>query len=267
MTKFTYQATSLRSFIKQMLPSSESKNITESNYMTLYLKEEEQQFTDGSKQRQFVLHAETDQPTFDMHLSMVLSTDDAQADDIALRLYTRDVDTILASFGQQIVTVYLFADGEMAVESTQLSEEDGKPVKKIMMRGEPDFIAPWPEIDNPKCILTSMVPLLDGLRSVVSIASKRGNAIHMQGVVVTLEPGCMRVESSCPGVNANMYYENPWVKAPLRPEVITLSTDSVRHLIAALSAYGTNDHVTVNFMECLLEIETTNIRFAIDAWE
>lgn len=265
MTKFTYQATSLRSFIKQMLPSAESKNITESNYTTLYLREEEQQFADGSRQQQFVLHAETDQPTFDMHLSMVLSTDEAQADDTILRLHTRDVDTILGSFGQQMVTVYFFPDGMMAVESTQVSEEDGKPLKRIVMRCETDFAEEWPVIENPTCTLTSMTPLLDGLRSVVSIASKRGNSIHCQGVNVILEPERLTVSSSCPGVNANMQYEAPWAKPPQRMQTMMISTDCARHMIAALSAYGTNDPVTLDYTVGLLEFETTNIRFAVDA--
>lgn len=140
MTKFTYQATSLRSLVKQMLPSAESKNITESNWCSVGLLERDATCPDGSVQHQHVLYAETTQPTFVLGVWQVLATDEANTDGTAMDLLTRDLDNALASFGQHNVQVSLHPDGQVLLSSgmaTTPSTDATEPVKVLSLGGTP----------------------------------------------------------------------------------------------------------------------------------
>lgn len=251
MTKFTYQATSLRSLVKQMLPSAESKNISESNWsgMTVVLRETKAQ--DGSMQRQHLLQMQTTQPTFYLGISMPLTTDEVETDNTGVALNTRDLDTALASFGQRMVTVCLRDGGTVELTSVRQEEDaESLPVKSLWVMGESDDeVCVADMFCAGCCTLPDMLQLLDGLRSAVGIASVRGNGLTMQGVRLTFSPEYLRVEGANPSVTARMHYDAPWTKAPEQEQTCVMSTDAARHLIAALSAFGTSAPVYLDVQD------------------
>lgn len=244
MTQFTYQATSLRSMVKQMLPSAESKNISESLWCTLGVVRQETVNADKTTSTQHVLCMETIQPTFTLNLQMVLATDEVLTDGVVLAVNSHDLDTALASFGQSMVTVTLGDDGNIVL-SCQREGRDGAEgvttgVKTLTISAMREELATLPTPLHGDCTMTDMTVLLDALRSVVGIASKRGNGLSMQGVRLCLDPQHLCVEGENPSTMACMKCECPWLVAPAHRQQHVLSTDCVRHLISALTAYGTS---------------------------
>ena len=271
MTQITYQATSLRSLVKQMMPSAESKNIPESQYCYLGARVRRMECEDGTSAPQCVLVAETDQPTFDMALSLMLSTDEVQVDDTVVRVNTRDLDTALASCGQQMVTVFLHEDGTVQL-LCQERDEDGQPygrTKCISVRGEKDELMEDLTAGRKDCCqLGSMKPLLDGLHSVVGIAAVRGNALSRQGVFVTLEPDSLCLDGTNPNVLARATYASPWFKAPRYRQTGIISTDAARHLVSALSFAASQGKATapvgIAMDDTFLYVETEGMTFCAE---
>ncbi len=271
MTEITYQATSLRSLVKQMMPSAESKNIPESQYCYLGAKVKKMECEDGSEAPQFVLVAETSQPTFDMALSLVLSTDEVKVTDTVVRVNARDLDSALASFGQQMVTLILNDDGVLQLVC---EEHDGDShacgrTKYIGVRGEKDGLMEDLSPRRTDCLqLASMKPLLDGLHSVAGIASVRGNALSRQGVFVTLEPDTIYLDGANPNVMARVSYDNPWLKAPRYKQAGIISTDAARHLVGALSFTASQGKamapVSICMDETYLYVETEGMIFCAE---
>lgn len=268
MTTFNYQATSLRSLVKQMLPSAESKNISESNWCSMTTEKHEVLCADGSVQMQHRLYAETEQPTFTLGVSMVLSTDEVQTDDVALTLVTKDLDMALATFKQDMVTVEMRKDGMLMLRSSNgvtdasAQTDDAMAQLKTLQVGAQvlDAFVP-PVFVNGEYELSSMLPLLDGLRSTVDIASTRGNGLDMMGVRLIMAPDGMRVESASPSITARIQYDNLWSRAPQRSREYVLSTDAVRHLISALNAFGTSAPVRFEDHNGKLVLQTEGVYF------
>lgn len=260
--QLTYQATSIRNLVKQMLPSAESKNFSESQVMSLGITERNEKGADGSVMHQHVVHVESTHPTFLLLVSSVLATDEVEADGVTLRVNSRDLDNALSSFGQQMVTMTRNEQGCLVLTSRPAVDENGRettPVKNITIQAEVDDMYQMPVHNDGLAVLTNMMPLLDGLKSAVGIASVRGNRLDMQGVRITLTPESLQVEGANPSVNACVKYDNAWLKAPLHTYEVTLSTDTVRHLISALSAYGTTAPVYLDIEDDILCIYTEGV--------
>jgi len=262
MTQLTYQATSLRSLVKLMLPSAESKNFSESQMMSFGIEEQNVKGSDGSMMHQHVLYAESTHPTFLLLVSSVLATDEVESDGVTLRVNSRDLDSALSSFGQQMVTLRRNEQGCLVLTSRPAVDENDReiaPVKTITVQAEVDNMYELPQHTGGLAVLTSMMPLLDGLKSAVGIASVRGNRLDMQGVRITLSPESLQIEGANPSVNASVKYDNAWQKAPRHSYDVTLSTDAVRHLIAALSAYGTSAPVYLDIEDDILCVYTDGV--------
>ena len=260
--------------VKQLLPSPESKNFSDSHWCLLGIQMREVAASDGSMQHQHVLYGETNQPTFRMLISTVLTTDEVETDGIGVMVATRDMDTALASFGQHTVTLTFTEEGSIELtspvnlsataddKSSAVVTSDLHPVKTLIVGAERDATFPTLSIpchDGQRYELPDMLPLLDGLRSAVGIASVRGNGLSMQGVRITLSPSCLRVESANPGVTARMQYDMPWIVAPQHDEEYILSTDAVRHLIAALSSYAAHAPLYLHGHDGRLVIQTDGV--------
>lgn len=264
MTKLTYQATSLRSLVKQMLPSAESKNISQSKQCTLTVRERELALEDGSSQRQYVLVAGTDQPTFDMEITMPLSTDQVETDGIVVRVNTRDLDEALGSFGQHMVEMELTEDKIGLFNPT--SEGDGRDIQaKVLLlaaeRDEDYEPMPTPE---PLCVLADVAQLVDGMKSAVAVASKRGNGPRRQAVKVLLSAVDMQVLAENPVALAHSTYDEPWQKAPAHDHSCDISPDAARHLVAALTGYAHNEPVRICVNDHLLIVQTRDVTMMAD---
>jgi len=256
MTKFTYQATSLTNFAKLLEASAESKNINDSNWSAIGVFEQERTSTDGSRLRQHVLYGETQQPTFLLGLTMVLSTDEVEDNHTTTNVLTRDLETALRTFGQHMVTVSLHDDG--MVQMCMPATEDGEATKSknLMVGGEPDSLLLITEMKQPQAQLADQLMLLDALRSAVPVASVRGNALKMQGVRITLDPEYLCVESANPGVIARTKFDNPWTQAPKSRREFVISIDAARRLVATLNQYGSTTPLLMDWDDTQLYLQT-----------
>ena len=260
MTNFSFQASSLRALVKLMLPSAESKNMSESNYCTLSVQMRETVGEDGALVRQHVLLAETSQPTFSLAAQLPLTTDGVETDGVAVRVATRDLDRALASFGQKVCQVALSGDGGLRLTTLCQCGSDGcptgHPVKEVLVKGQAVALQELPEVIGADCVLPDMLPLLDGLRAAVDIAATRGNGLKMQGVRVEWSPACLYVEGANPGVKAVTSYDDPWQVVPAEGRSCVVTTDAVRHVIAALSAYGIGSQLRMCLRDRVLTVQT-----------
>jgi len=262
MTQLTYQATSLRSLVKLMLPSAESKNFSESQMMYFGIREQNVKSSDGSTMHQHVLYAESTHPTFLLKVEDILNTDEVETDGRTLRVNSRDLDSALASFGQQQVTLRYDDQGQLTLSTPIREGEDAQtPVKTLFVGAEIDALYELPEHNDSLCVLQDYRPLLDGLKSVVNIASIRGNRLNMQGIRMAITPTQLRIEGDNPCVSARTQYDNPWLKAPGHSHEKTISSDAARHLIASLATLGTDASVHLNLEDDILCVHTEGVHF------
>ena len=258
MTYVMYQASSLRAMVKQLLPCAESKNISDSNYCSLGLLSRKQKSADGTVDEEALLYAETHQPSFCMGLGMVLTTEEVKTqNDHCVRVLTRDLDNALSSFGQRMVYMQLTDEGDIMLSTVESAAEEGEtPIpsarRMVCIRGEKVEPLTLPGgANNPDneerdtCILANKTELLDSLRFSVPLAATRGNGLRRQGVLLELTPEKMHVEGSNQSMYAMANSREPWLQAPRREHQCMLSTDSVRHLLSALTCYGEDTSLTL----------------------
>lgn len=237
MTHVTYQATSLRGLVKKLLPSAESKNVSLSNWISMRLLNKPVSGSDEAEQVQHYLYGETVQPTFTLGISMPLSTDEVEAGEMGAYVNSRSLDTALGAFGQHLVDVRFCPDGPLMLTSR---DDNDEPVKTLMVGASTDDLPVMDEGLSTDCSLPDMLMLLDALRSTVDVASVRGNSPLQQGVRIVLAPTYMKVESASNDITARTQYDEPWLQAPQHTHSVVLSIDAVRHLVAALTAYGSS---------------------------
>ena len=262
MTKLTYQATSLRQLVKQMLPSAESKNISESKQCVLQVRELDMRLPDGSSEYVHVLYASTRQPSFMLEVGMPLTTEwiETEDPDLGIRVDTRDLDTALGSFGQQMVTLE-FCDHTLRLSTYLGTDADGKreegPVKNLTIKGETVIVDPEEDEDDipTNCTLTTSTTLIEGLRAVVPVASERGNGTARQVVEIIGMPERITFQAQHPNADSSYTHPNPWQRALQKTTMTTLSPDSARHLVSALVGFGFHEPVEMN-----LTYESTAIR-------
>lgn len=269
MSKLIYQASSLRAMVKQMLPGTESKNISDSNFCVLSIMQRRVPGSNVEDEVQHLLYAETQQPTFCIGLGMVLTTNDVESDDeLALKVLTRDLDCALASFGQRMVCLRLLETGIVELSSATV-DEDGlqsapEPVRMVRMRGELDTPLVLPDAmkiadistmqaGDDMAILQDKTWLLEGLRTAVDIASTRGNGLKMQGVELRISPEALHIEGNSISIFARSHYKQPWAQCPRQSHLCKLSPDCVRHLLSTLSTYGDDLELTMTMSHCDLD--------------
>ena len=264
MTKLTYQATSLRSLVKQMLPSAESKNISESKYMMLTVRERELDLEDGSRQKQYVLVAGTDQPTFDMEISLPLSTDQVETDGLMLRVNTRDLDEALGSFGQRMVTMSMSLQDEFYVLCISDGDPEDSNGKMLVLAAElEEDYTPMPTYET-LCTLADVAQLVDGMKAAAAVASKRGNGPRTQRVAVSLTAEELSIQAENPGAIAHSTYVSPWLQTPASDITCGISPDAARHLVAALIGYAHNEPVHLTATPKALMVETRDVKMMAD---
>lgn len=267
MTNTTFQASCLRAQLRLMMPSAESKNMTRSNYTLISLREREVEGESGSQDRQCVLYMQSSHPTFTLGVQQVMVTDDKVPGELAVSVLTREVERAWAGFSTQTCRTELTAEG-LHIESLRTRREDGTyegtPVKELKVRGTEVQLDGLPRKIEADAVLMDMVPLLDGLRAAVEIASTRGNGLKQQGVRITLSPTCLCIEGENPIVNATTHYEGQWLQAPEETRTCLITTDAVRHLIAAFSAYGVGLPVRFAYKDHQLTVQCDNVTIICD---
>lgn len=260
MSRLIYQATCLRGLVRQLLPSAESKNFAESNFCTLSIHERRMPDGDGTVQQQYVLFGETSHPTFSMGVMLVLTGAVPEMDGAVVRVPTRELDRALASFGTRTCQMELAPDGGIRL-TTVMDDADAPagadchPLKELLVRGESLAFSELPEVLEGCPTMEDAQPLLDGLRSAVDIASTRGNGLKQQGVRLMLSPQCLCVVATNPTVKATTHYRDRWLVAPTQEQTCVLTTDSVRHILSAFSAYATDSHLRLHAAERQLTVQ------------
>jgi hypothetical protein len=270
MSNVIYQASSLRAMVKQLLPCAESKNISDSNYCSLGILSRKRTSADGTLDEEQLLYAETHQPSFCMGLGMVLTTEDVKADNqLCVRVLTRDLDNALACFGQRMVYLQLQDNGDIMLSTVATSEDDDNTLiqstnRMMCVHGEKVEPLALPEdqkksdtnclcgqvaLKHDTCTLANKMELLDSLRFSVPLAATRGNGLRKQGVLLQLSPEYMHVEGSNQSMYAMTNSRAPWLQAPHDTHTCMLATDSVRHLLSALSCYGEEQSLTLTVSE------------------
>ena len=269
----SFQATGLRALVKQMLPCAESKNVSESNYTVLSIQQVMEQNQDGTQTLQNLLVATTQQPTFGMEIAMRLNSDEVTVDRTAILVCTRDLDNALATFGQRCVEMELLPTGDISIQSVEKSgQTDDAPGRRVRVRGEvadfcplaSDLRSQQPKPDAVTVVLPDCVQLVEGLQSAVSIAAQRGNGVRQSGVRLLLDVDQMVIEAVSPSVCVSNRYDAPYQQAPAHASEHLLSPDSVRHLCAALKAYGVGSEVVLVHDEDSLSVMCDRIVMEVD---
>ena len=271
MSKTIYQATCLRSLVRQLLPSAESKNFAESNFCTLSIHERRTVATDGTAQSQYVLFGETSHPTFTMGAMLVLTGAVPEMDGAAVRIPTRELDRALASFGTRTCQMELALDGGIRLTTvTDQLDEDApeQPLKELLVRGESVAFSELPETLADGCaVMTDVHPLLDGLRSAVDIASTRGNGLKQQGVRLTVSPTCLCVTATNPSVKATTHYPDRWILPPAKTQSCVLTTDTVRHILSSFATFAGDSQLRLLMAERQLTVQCDGVTVICDVTE
>lgn len=272
MTKITFQATSLRQLVKQMLPCAESKNINESKLCTLCVRERSVKLSENGNEEVKVLCATTCQPSFNLEVCMPLTTDRVEVDDeldtLGVRVNTRDLDNALGSFGQQMVTL-AYGEGCLCLSTYLGTDEQGNklvgPMKTLSIRSE--LVEMGEEDDEeefiPDCILASSTTLIEGLRAVAHVASERGNGPQHQMVEVIGMPDSITFQAHHPNAESSYCHPDPWNQPLRKAEVSSISPDSARHLVSALVNYGFHEPVEIQMNAECMSFNTAMVKMEV----
>ena len=261
MNQLVIQAPSLRAWLKTMLPSSECKHVSESDCCTLSIQSLTVVNDRGEEEQQNVLYGETSQPSFSMALQLPLTSPDVEAGNVAVRITTRELDNALASFGQKTIRLMLIPEGGILLTTIPQLDAEGVPMaaptRTFKVRGEAvEFVAlPEPPSDT-FAQLPDPAVFIDALGSCVGIAAVRGNGLKKSGVTLTCTPDALIVEGRNSDVVAQAHHDAPWTVAPAETHTMVLSTDTVRHLIAALRTCSHAQPVTLAHEADMLVIQT-----------
>lgn len=270
MSKTIYQATCLRSLVRQLLPSAESKNFAESNFCTLSIHDRMVAEADGTESVQYVLFGETSHPTFTMGAMLVLTGGVPEMDGAAVRIPTRELDRALASFGTRTCQMELSPDGGIRLTTVRdMLDEDAseQPLKELLVRGESVAFSELPEVLEGCPVLTDVHPLLDGLRSAVDIASTRGNGLKQQGVRLTVAPTCLCVTATNPSVKATTHYPDRWIVPPAGERSCVLTTDTVRHILSSFGTFAGDSQLRLQMAERQLTVQCDGVTVICDVTE
>ena len=261
MNQLVIQAPSLRAWLKTMLPSSECKHVSESDCCTLSIQSLTVVNDQGEVEEQKVLYGETSQPSFSMALQLPLTSPEVEAGDVAVRVKTRELDNALASFGQKTIRLSLFPEGGILLTTLQQLDPEGVPLaaptRTFKVRGEAVEFVCLPE---PPSGIFAQLPdpsvFIDALGSCVGIAGVRGNGLKKSGVSLACMPDALVVEGRNSEVVAEARHESPWTLPPAEPLTLQLSTDTVRHLIAALRSCAHAQPVSLATEGDMLVVQT-----------
>lgn len=270
MSKLIFQATSLRALVKLLLPSAECKSMSECDFSTLSLHAQEVAGEGAGAQAErsvrYVLYGETHHTCFSLGIQLVLTTDQVELGQDAVRVKSRELDRALASFGQKTVQMELLGTNGIRISTLPPVDADGmptnEPTRQVYVKGSGVLFneqLPEPLPEGSCAILPDRLALMEGLKSCLTISAIRGNAMRKGCVRLHVDSQRMTMEGQNPEVHAIASYESPWITPPPAPIDVLLSPDSIRHLLAALSASATGEEVCIAQENGYLTIQTDSV--------
>lgn len=232
-------ASELRNMVAQMKPNSENKAFKDAQYTYMAIRE-----SGGSPQ----VLVGTCQPSFMLSVAKHFASEEAQEqsgavydiepdNELVWRVPTLALDSALAAFGTETADIRLD-------ESILLESEDQQ--QAVSISAEPtemNFFGELPatprEDDGEGLPCVESQRLLKALALALETAKVKGNDMEKNGVHIGLSPEGLCIEGSSPlSLAAARYGREVWLWDHDKTCDVVLSTDTARHLVAVLKAFG-----------------------------